>query len=138
MRPIVLSLQPKWAGLIQSGKKTIELRRRFPWYLNGAIAYVYESSPTCSLTSIVQLGAVHELPIDELWRMHGKASCVDEGHFASYFQDRDVGFGIEVSRHVSLPRRRPLAALREEFGFTAPQSWAYATPKLVSAIGMPL
>lgn len=138
MRPIVLSLQPKWAELIRSGEKTIELRRRFPRYLQGAAAYIYVSSPTCSITSIVQMGAVHELAIDELWRCHGKASCVDEQHFALYFQDRKVGFGIEVVHHFSLPRRWDLPDLRKEVNFTAPQSWGYASPMLVDAVGMPL
>lgn len=138
MRLIVLSLQPRWAELIRAGEKTIELRRRFPPDLQGAVAYIYVSSPTRSLTSAIQIGAVHKLELDELWRSHGKASCVDERHFTSYFQDRKVGFGIEVVRHVALPRRWDLRDLREEFNFTAPQSWGYASPKLVDAIGVPL
>lgn len=135
LRPIVLSLQPKWACLIRSGEKKIELRRRFPRKLGGSIAYIYEALPTCSLTSIIHLGEIHELPVDTLWRKYGAAACVDQEHFASYFQHRDVGFAIEVVRYVPLSQRWDLASLRNEFGFTAPQSWAYASPKLVGAVG---
>ena len=138
MRTIVLSLQPKWAGLVRSGEKTIELRRRFPRYFAGFQAYVYESSPSCEVTAIVQMGAIHELPVEELWRVHGKASCVERRHFAAYFKGRDVGFGIEITQYIPLTRNWELRRLRDAVGFTAPQSWMYASPRLVSAIGMPL
>lgn len=137
MKTIVLSLQPKWAALIRSGDKRIELRRRFPRYLAGSLAYVYESSPTCELTAVVHMGEIHELPIEELWRTHGRASCVDERHFATYFQHRSAGFGIEITRHIPLSSSWGLTRLREAFDFTAPQSWAYASPQLARAIGMP-
>ncbi|MER9031139.1 ASCH domain-containing protein [Mesorhizobium sp. M0674] len=135
MRTVVLSIQPKWAALIRSGEKTIELRRRFPRYLAGSDAYLYESSPNCRLTAILQMGAIHELPVEELWRVQGKASCVDERHFATYFQDRDAGFGIEILRHLPLVKDWRLDRLRHDFSFTAPQSWGYASPRLVNAIG---
>lgn len=138
MRTIILSIQPKWATLIRSGEKTIELRRRFPRYLAGYHAYVYETSPNCKLVAIVQMGEIHELPIEELWSMHGKASCVSERHFATYFHDRDVGYGIEITRYFPLSRTWELGNLRKEFSFTAPQSWAYASPQFVSAVGTPL
>jgi predicted transcriptional regulator len=137
VRHIVISIQPKWAGLIRSGKKTIELRRRFPRLPAGSSAYLYESSPTCALTALLHIGAVHELPVAELWKVHGGASCVDKRHFAEYFDGRDVGYGIHVKRCDSLPIVVPLAELREKFAFTAPQSWAYAAPQLVSSIGAP-
>jgi predicted transcriptional regulator len=137
MRYIVISIQPRWARLIRSGRKTVELRRRFPRLLAGSLAYLYESSPVCSLTALLHVGAVQELPISELWNVHGDASCVDKDHFASYFDGRDVGYGVQIAQCVSLPLAVPLVQLREEFAFTAPQSWAYAAPKLVSSIGIP-
>ncbi|WP_190234429.1 ASCH domain-containing protein [Mesorhizobium sp. M4A.F.Ca.ET.050.02.1.1] len=135
MRTIVLSIQPKWAALIGSGEKTIELRRRFPRYLTGCVAYLYESSPSRRLTAVVQMGAIHKLPVKELWRVHGKASCVDERHFLTYFQDRDAGVGIEILRHLPLVNDWDLGRLRQEFSFTAPQSWGYASARLIDAIG---
>lgn len=136
VRAIILSLQPKWAELICAGKKTIELRRRFPCYLAGSQAYIYVSSPICSLTMTVQIGAVHKLRIDELFRIHGKASCVDQGHFAAYFQQLEVGYAIEIARYAVLRSEWDLRRLREMFGFAPPQSWGYASPELISAIGM--
>lgn len=138
MRAIVLSVRPKWASLIRSGRKTIEVRRQFPILLSGFHAYVYETSPTCALTDIVKLGAVHKLPTNALWRDFGTAACLDEPTFAAYFQNRSVGFGIEISRCFTLAENWSLYRLRDTFGFTAPQSWAYASSQLVSQVGVPL
>lgn len=135
MKPVVISIQPKWSRLIRSGEKTIELRRKFPRLQRGAIAYLYESSPTCSLTSLLRIGVIHELPVADLWRQHGKASCVDEAHFAAYYDGRPTGFGIEIAECIPLPQALPLTDLRSKFGFTAPQSWAYALPTLVTSVG---
>lgn len=137
MKHIVISIQPKWAGLIRAGSKTIELRRRFPRLPAGSGAYLYESSPVCSLTALLRIGAVHELPIEELWKLHGKASCVDELHFTEYFAGREIGYGIQLTQCTPLARALPLTDLRSKFAFTAPQSWAYAPSKLASSVGMP-
>ena len=134
MKPIIISIQPKWSRLIRSGKKTIELRRRFPRLPKGAVAYLYESSPTCSLTCVLRIGTIHELSIADLWRLHGTASCVDEAYFSEYYNGRSIGFGIEIADCMPLPAELPLADLRSKFAFTAPQSWAYATAKLVTAV----
>lgn len=136
VKPIVISIQPKWSRLIRSGAKTIELRRRFPRLPKGTAAYLYESSPTCSLTSLLRIGTIHELPVADLWRIHGAASCVDEAHFAEYYDGRSIGFGIEIAECFPLPEPLPLTELRSKFEFTAPQSWAYAAPKMITATGL--
>jgi predicted transcriptional regulator len=136
LRQVVISIQPKWAGLIRSGSKTIELRRRFPRLPVGSVAYLYESSPVSSLTARMRIGFVHELPVTELWNLHGKASCVDERYFAEYFAGRDVGYGVHIAQCVPLTKAVPLAELRSKLAFNAPQSWAYASPRLVNSMGM--
>lgn len=136
MKPIVISIRPQWSGLIRSGLKTTELRRRFPLLPEGSIAYLYESSPTCGLVSLLRICKVHEMAVDDLWCVHGKASCVPEHQFAEYFEGRRTGYGIEISECYALPNFLGLADLRERFAFTAPQSWAYAHHTLVSSLGV--
>jgi predicted transcriptional regulator len=135
VKDIVISIQPKWAGLIRSGVKTIELRRRFPKLPAGSVAFLYESTPVCSITARMRIGAVDELPIAELWHRHGAASCVDEDYFAEYYAHRPVGYALHISECVALPTSTPLKRLRADFAFTAPQSWAYAKPELAARLG---
>jgi predicted transcriptional regulator len=87
------------------------------------------------LTSFFHIGAIHELLLQDLWNFHGTASCVNEQDFAEYFAGRDRGYGIQIVRCVPMVKSLPLDELRSKFGFTAPQSWAYASPGLVSSIG---
>lgn len=134
MKHIVISIRPKWAEMIRSGLKTIELRRRFPRLPAGADAYLYESSPVCGLTALLRLGTVYELPVEELWRAHGEASCVDRLHFDEYFAGRQNGYGVQITQAILLKSVVPLNQLRTEFAFTAPQSWAYASSKLVDSL----
>lgn len=135
MRPIVISIRPQWSRLIRSGSKTIEFRRRFPLLPVGSIAYLYESSPTRGLLSLLRIGKVHEMAVDELWYVHGEASSVPELDFVEYFNGRRTGYGIEISECHALPNFLGLAELRRRFAFTAPQSWSYALPTLVSSLG---
>lgn len=135
VKNIVISIQPKWADLIKSGAKTIELRRRFPKLPAGSTALLYESAPVCSITARLRIGLVEELPIDELWSRHSAASCVDECYFGEYYADRVVGYAIHITECVALPKAEPLKDLRVEIAFTAPQSWAYAKPELVTRLG---
>ena len=137
MSPVVISIRPQWSRLIRSGAKTIELRRRFPLLPASSMAFLYESSPTCGLVSVLRISAVHEMPVKELWRVHGEASCVQERQFAEYFEGRRTGFGIEIAECHVLPTIVDLADLRKRFEFAAPQSWAYATPALVSGLSAP-
>lgn len=137
MKHIVISIQPKWARLIRAGSKTIEMRRRFPCLPVGSVAYLYESSPVCGLTALLRIGAVYELPVAVLWNLHGKASCVDERHFVEYFAGCNIGYGVHITQCLPLASALPLAELRSKFAFTAPQSWAYASPKLVAYVGIP-
>lgn len=130
MRAVILSLKPNWADLIRSGEKTIELRRRFPARLMGERAYVYESSPVCGLTGVLQIGKVHCLPLAELWVQHGKASRIDNAHFDAYFAGLDAGYALEINQCRPFKKVLELSDLRKRFGFTAPQSWAYVSDRL--------
>lgn len=138
MRPIIISIQPKWVDLIRAGKKTIELRRRFPSYLAGSRAFVYESSPVRRLTSVLRLGNVYELSLETLWQSHGNASCVEKVYFDSYFSDKLTGFGIEIVQYGPLKDTLDLNCLRQTFNFTPPQSWAYAPANLENIIEVSL
>ncbi|MBP0441060.1 hypothetical protein [Tianweitania sediminis] len=136
MKHFVLSIQPKWANLVRSGKKTIELRRRFPLLPVGSSAYLYETSPVSGITASLSIGRIDALPIADLWNACGEGSCVDRLQFDDYFLKRDIGYGLHISRCVSLVRPVPLVELRSELGFTAPQSWAYASQELIDMIRM--
>lgn len=138
MKPIIISIKPRWAELIRSGRKTIELRRRFPRLPPGSGAYLYESSPVCGLTALLRIGTIYELPTMELWRLYGTVSCIGEREFFDYFVGRSIGYGIQITACTLFSETVSLPTLRSEFAFTAPQSWAYASQALISGVVLPV
>lgn len=136
MKHIVISIKPKWADLIRSGAKTVELRRGFPCLPSDSIAYLYESSPVSGLTALLGIGAVYKLPVAELWNLLGEASCVDRPRFEEYFAGCVTGYGVHIAKCVPLGKFLSLAELRSRFAFTAPQSWAYASAKLINSLDL--
>lgn len=52
---IFISIKPKYLRLIETGKKTYEFRNYYPKEKIDVL-YVYESSPTCMLKYVIELG----------------------------------------------------------------------------------
>lgn len=57
---IILSIKPKWAELIYSGKKTIEWRKSFPKRENIECVYLYETAPVKKDYRLFHLGWFRE------------------------------------------------------------------------------
>lgn len=89
---VILSIKPKWAELIYSGKKTIEWRKSFPKAKNIDKVLLYETAPVKAITGffkfdktvcieslpyidplIVRMGCV---PFDALKQYKGNSDCL--------------------------------------------------------------
>lgn len=73
---IILSVKPKWAKLIYSGKKTIEWRKTAPRaFVNRTFqkkekpvkVYLYETAPVKRITGFFILGLIHRLGNPRRW-----------------------------------------------------------------------
>jgi predicted transcriptional regulator len=63
-RDLLVSVRPKYASQILSGKKTVELRRKFPETIAaGTLALIYSSSP---VRAIVRYASHLELKLVSL------------------------------------------------------------------------
>ena len=67
---IILSIKPKWAELIYSGKKTIEWRKSWPKYekfefIHVGKVFLYETAPVKMITGFFELNGCRELIIRE-------------------------------------------------------------------------
>ncbi len=134
-RDVVLSIRPYYSDKILSGKKTVELRRRFPVAApTGTLAYIYSTSPVRAIVACANISQVHKLPIDQLWKNFRRPASITKSNFYNYFQGLQDGFAIEFSSVQPLSRPLTLEELRERFSFAPPQSFLYATPTLRKAI----
>jgi predicted transcriptional regulator len=134
-RDVVLSIRPQHSDKIFQGKKTVELRRRFPVSApRGTIAYIYCTSPVRAMIGRAEITDIIKLPIADIWRKYGNSASIDKTEFDSYFDGLDEGFALKFANAQHLPRQLDLSELRERFGFEPPQSFLYATPVLRRAL----
>jgi predicted transcriptional regulator len=134
-RDVVFSIRPQYSEKIQDGRKTVELRRRFPVNVpTGTIALIYSTSPTRALTGIAEIERVTKSSPADIWQKFSRQTCVARADFESYFAGLDAGFAIKLRRARPLRRPIDLAELRDRFSFEPPQSFLYAKPQLRKAL----
>lgn len=136
-RDLVLSLKPHWAEEIFSGRKTVEVRRRFPIAADMELrALIYTTSPVKSLTGEVRVVSAQRFDLDELKENWTERSRVSAEMMDAYLGDLGAGVLLFVERPVRYETPIPLAQLRDRFGFTPPQSYAYAHEDLSKSAGL--
>jgi predicted transcriptional regulator len=134
-RDVVLSVRPVYSDKIFEGKKTVELRRRFPISAPpGTVAYIYSTSPVRAMVGSAKIESVNKMPITEIWKAFGKRAQISKPDFDCYFEGITDGFALAISNARAFSRPIDLAELRSRFGFEPPQSFLYATPDLRTAL----
>jgi len=130
---IILSIRPKYADLIFTGQKSIELRRIRPKHLgNGDLVLVYVSSPVKSLVGGFTVKHIIESPIPVLWQAVRSGASLSRDEFDKYFTGSTSGVAIVVGDTWCLREPLLLEDLRQrKAGFLPPQSFRYATPREV-------
>lgn len=134
-RDVVLSIKPLYSEKILTGHKTVELRRRFPVAApNGALAYIYSSSPVKAMVGTVSIRDVLKLPVEQIWTEFESTAFIERPQFDKYFEGLDHGFALVFDEVKTFSRPLPLSELRERFGFEPPQSFLYAKHDLRKAL----
>jgi predicted transcriptional regulator len=93
---VLLSVKPKYAELIMKGSKKYEFRKVV--FNNKYIEYVYiySSSPVKKIVGIFRIGTIIEDRPLSLWDQLKGYSGMEEDEFFDYFENRKIGFAIEI------------------------------------------
>lgn len=122
----LISIRPKWADLIASGRKTVELRKSLPFWVGRM--WVYSTSPVQKITGWMDVSTVRHMPLDELWEAVKDLSCVDRQAFDSYYSGKSLGCGAWISKWN--PLCKPLSL--QDIGLKRPpQSWQWIEEDVV-------
>lgn len=129
-RAVLMSIKPKYASLIFSGIKTIELRRVCPKVEAGDLVIVYASGPRMALLGAFLVGGIVKASPSELaaeWATHAGLSKAD---LIKYFEGKKEGYGILIKAAWQLSEAKELNSLRKiQTGFHPPQSYRYLLPQ---------
>lgn len=134
-RVLLVSVRPRFAALLLTGEKTVELRRVAPTVQAGATIAIYASSPTCELVGTGNIVTIATASPESIWDSHGHRTGLTRPEFDAYFDGASTAAAIEVEDVKPLPSQRSLAELRERLsGFRPPQSFRYLTPGQLAAL----
>lgn len=135
---IILSIKPKWAELIYSGKKTIEWRKSWPKYNMFEFqkiekVFLYETAPVKMITGFFELNGCRELIIrDDLEHKYKdihpdakeliSAGCVPLEDLKKYQGKRYSIFGWRIKNPTKFDEPFLLSYVDLK---RPPQSWCY-------------
>jgi predicted transcriptional regulator len=135
VRDIIISIRPEHVCNIMAGRKTVELRRRFPeGSAAGRLLFIYSSSPEQALVGAARIEQVRRMTPAGLWRSFKDKACVTRDLFDAYFDGAEQGFGILIGEPVRFDDPLPVSELRERFRFSPPQSYRYLRGSLVGLL----
>lgn len=127
---VILSVKPCWAEAILTGKKTVELRRKFTSKLPpGSTAFIYASAPTSSLVGVVIIERVWCSTPQKLWLEIRSKANVSFNDYQAYFAGAPSASALFLSNAQRFEPPLHIGDLRAQFSFHPPVSWRRATPE---------
>ena len=119
---VLLSIKPCYVAMMRTGRKTVELRRRFPAGARGKKIFVYASSPEQKIGGFFEAADIVRLPLSSLWKATCRVSCLSPEAFDTYYQGTAKGAAIFFNRFISFEQPCPLSMLGMQ---RPPQSYVY-------------
>jgi predicted transcriptional regulator/DNA-binding XRE family transcriptional regulator len=134
-KDLIISIHPHYSEKILAGKKTVELRRRFPISTaKGTKIYIYSTSPVRAIVGCAEISDIIKLPIQNMWKKYSKSAFIKKQDFETYFEGLNEGFALELTNAQTFENPINLKELRERFNFTPPQSFIYAKQEVRRAL----
>ncbi len=129
---VLMSIKPKYAQSIKSGKKTIELRRVVPKITKGDIIVIYESMPVQQITAFCEVVSVLSMESQNLWKAVCHKACISKEAFDKYFQGKQQANGIELKNISILTTPKTMKELT--WDLRPPQSYRYISSTQFEAL----
>ena len=120
---VLLSIKPRFADAIFSGRKKYEYRRSFTRKAGVQTVFVYSSREVGKLTGFFNVAEVIREKPESLWSMSSKHAGISEKEFYDYFNGCSLGYAIKIRDCKRF--KEPLDPYEIIPGFTPPQSFRY-------------
>jgi predicted transcriptional regulator len=133
---LFVSLKPRFAEMILSGEKTVEIRRVPPTILPGAQVILYASAPSMQVVGSGRVGALDSASPTALWERYRDGCGLSRSEFRSYLTGVRRAAAITLNDVNRLPQTIPLAELSRLLwtDFRPPQSWRYLDADMAAAL----
>ena len=101
-KDLLISIHSEYATGILRGRKTIELRRKFPLFKKDERKkiFIYACSPISKVIGECDLEKVKKLPLKMLWDISKHHAMIDHISFQKYFLNSDFGYALYLENPV--------------------------------------
>ena len=125
MDDAIISLKPRYAELVVSGKKYVELRNRIVRLTPGTKIWIYATRPVGRIVAFAEVkSVVHDEPA-LIWKQFKKDICIEKTHFDSYTEDKERVSAVMLTAVRMLSDAPTLERIRKVVGtFHPPQFYA--------------
>ena len=128
---VILSIKPKYAEAILSGKKKCEFRKN-PFSNGIKTVIIYESSPVSKIVGWFTIKKQYIGKPSYIWRMHSKKGGISKKEFDDYYNGSKIAVCLEIDKIKKL--KPPLDPYELNDDFIPPQSYRYASDRDLSFI----
>jgi len=125
MSNAIISLKPRYAELVVSEKKSVELRNRIVRLNPGTTVWIYATLPVGRIVAFAEVESiVHGKPA-LIWEQFKGDICIEKTHFDSYTKDRERVSAVKLTAVRELQEAPTLDGIRKMVGtFHPPQFYA--------------
>lgn len=120
---VLLSVKPKYADEILSGRKKYEFRRSIFKKQNIERVYIYSSSPVSKIVATFEIEQILTDSPEKIWKLCHKYAGISKKDFFVYFKNSDIAYAIEIGNVNSFPVSIDPYHVIEDF--IPPQSFYY-------------
>jgi len=120
---VLLSIKPEFVAKIFSGEKLFEYRKAVFKKPGVKSIVIYSTMPEGKIVGEFSIGDILAKHPKELWEETKKVSGINKEFFDEYFNDRDIGYAIQIKALKKYDQ--PIDPYKKERGFKAPQSFKY-------------
>lgn len=133
-KAVLLSVKPRYAHEILSGRKTVEVRRRFPMIPSGTTVVIYSTSPERAIIGTVLVKRSTRVDPSEVWKLHSNDICIERDDLIKYLDGASESTLLEVESPRRLDKSVPLDSFRSAIRVEPPQSFRYLQPAQVALV----
>lgn len=131
---LFLPVKPKWAKLIVSGEKTLELRKRSPACEVPVRVLVYASSPQTEIVGTAECYGVIWQGVTSWTDYELGRACVTRSELLAYYGTNMRSHSLCLRNATAFAKPVPLLDLRLIWDIEPPQQWRYINEKTFGEI----
>ena len=124
-RALLLSVRPRFARALLSGRKTVEIRRKFPNVPAGVTVVIYSSSPEKTVIGTMRVRSFAKSNARAIWRDYSSKIGINESELRDYLNGAAVPSVLELEEPNLWVRPVPLEELRRNLQLEPAQSFRY-------------